>query len=333
MLNSNVQKLILGCTLLGSILVVCYVVFVTGDDTANGQVSPRAAPENPIDPQRCYGYLKDICAFGRRPTASPGMKKQQDYLIAHFQKLGATVTPQNHTFPHPDTGEKVTMTNLIVTWHPKKQSRVLLCAHYDTRPFPSEDKINPRGEFIGANDGGSGVAVLCELANHMPKLKSRWGVDFVLFDAEEFLFDSRRDQYMYFLGSKYFADVYRRTPPRHRYRSGVVLDMVGDKELQLYREQNSMRRPRAREIVYDIWRTAKRLGVKEFIGETKYEIRDDHLALNAVGIPTCDIIDFDYPRPNAANQYWHTTEDTLEKCSGESLSKVTWVMLEWLKQN
>jgi Zn-dependent M28 family amino/carboxypeptidase len=158
-------------------------------------------------------------------------------------------------------------------------------------------------------------------------LEGPFGVDFVLFDAEEFIFDANRDKY--FLGSEHFARQYVADPPLHRYRAGVLLDMVGDAHMDFYQERNSLFH--ARGLVNEIWDTAKRLGVREFVSRPGYEIKDDHLALNTIArIPTCDVIDFDYPRPRAAS-YWHTQADTPDKCSPLSLAKVGWVMLEWLQ--
>lgn len=110
----------------------------------------------------------------------------------------------------------------------------------------------------------------------------------------------------------------------YRYRWGVLLDMVGDKDLDIYQESNSVFWEDTRPLVGQIWAIAKRLGVREFIAKKKYEVQDDHLPLhNLGGIPTCDIIDFDYPA-------WHTQNDTPEHCSALSLAKVGWVMREWL---
>jgi hypothetical protein len=284
-------------------------------------------PRNPLNGERAYGYLKDICAIGRRVSGSPGMKQQQELVTKHFEALGGKVSRQEFTARDPRSGEQVPMANLIVTWHPERNERLLLCAHYDTRPFPDQD-ADPvkrrQGHFIGANDGGSGVAVMMELAHIMPQLAGRYGVDFVLFDGEELVYDGDRDPY--FLGSEHFAREYVRQPPAHKYRWGVLMDMVGDADLQIYQERNSLSWPDTRPLVAQIWGLAQRMGVTEFIARPKYEIRDDHLALrNIARIPTCDVIDFDYPA-------WHTEADTPANCSPESLAKVGWVMYEWMKR-
>lgn len=314
--------LVAGFAILG---VARFVVFAESPSALPG--ADVEQPANPLDAKRAYGYLKQICQLGPRPSGSRGMEQQQELLEKFFTKLGATVTQQKFLAPNPLGGPKVQMANLIVTWHPDRKERVLLAAHYDTRPLPDRDP-NPRlrrsGRFIGANDGASGVAVLMELAHLVPKLEGKLGVDFVLFDAEEFVYVEPRDRY--FWGSEWFAQQYVENPPEHKYRWGVLLDMVGDEDLQLHHEQNSVSWPDTRPLVIDIWTTASRLGVEEFIPRTRHVIRDDHLALrNIARIPTCDIIDFDYP-------YWHTEADAPGRCSGESLAKVGWVVYEWLRE-
>jgi hypothetical protein len=291
------------------------------DDTSGAVPAAKRLADIPFDGAQAYEYLKQICDLGPRPSGSPGMAAQQKLVIDHFTKLGATPEAQRFRYRHPLTGEPVEMANLIVRWHPERQERILLCAHYDTRPYPDQDPQNPRGRFIGANDGASGVALLMELGRHMPGLAGKYGVDFVLFDGEEFVFN---DNDPYFLGSEWFARQYVAEPPAHRYRWGVLLDMVADAQLQIFEERNSVTWADTKPLVDSIWGTARRLGVREFIPKPKHEVRDDHLKLrNIAKIPTCDIIDFDYP-------YWHTEADTPAHCAPLSLAKVGWVVLEWL---
>jgi hypothetical protein len=287
---------------------------------------PSMRPTNPLDGHRAFNYLEQICALGPRKSGSTGMQKQQALAQAHFEKLGGKVSYQRFLANNPLGGDKVPMANLIVTWHPERKERILLGAHYDTRPLPDLD-LDPtkrrNGIFIGANDGASGVALLMELAHLMPKLEGSSGVDFVLFDGEELVYIEKRDPYC--LGSSWFAKQYAEKPPEHRYRWGVVLDMVGDADLQVYQEKFSITWRDSRPMVKDIWATAGRLGVKEFIPRVGYEVNDDHVPLRNIGkIPTCDIIDFVYPA-------WHTTHDTPQRCAGSSLAKVGWVVYEWLK--
>jgi len=258
------------------------------------------------------------------------MAQQQALLKQIFERNGGRVTMQTFDIRHPEDGSAVPMANLIARWYSDRPQRFLVCAHYDTRPYPDQDRQAPKGVFVGANDGASGAAALAELSYHLDDLPSDFGVDLVLFDGEEFIWQQGRDEY--FLGSKFFAEKYQASPPPIPYRAGILLDMVGDRELKIYYERNSMRY--ARDVAVSIWQTAQRLGVTAFVPRTRHEVLDDHLPLNQIaGIPTVDLIDFDYPRPGiGAPSYWHTEDDIPANCSGESLAVVVWVVHQWLKQ-
>jgi hypothetical protein len=291
--------------------------------------SPEATPAE-FDGQRAYEHLQQLCALGPRISGSPGMARQQELLRAHFAALGGAVTMQ--AVPgrrHPQTGRMTPMANLVVVWDAEAQERILLCAHYDTRPLPDQDPdpVQRRtGVFVGANDGASGVAVLMELGRSLPA--GRLGVDFVLFDAEEFVWDDRPEGY--FIGSTHFAREYRRGAMGQRYVAGVLLDMVGDRRLSIYQEGHSATWTDTRPIVEEIWGIAEQLGVKEFIPQVGYMVRDDHLPLRQIGrIPVCDVIDFHYP--DRTNRHWHATTDVPANCAPESLEKVGRVMQQWLK--
>ena len=287
----------------------------------------------PVDGRLCMKMLKAVVDIGPRFSGSEGMAKQQDMLERYFAKTGAEVSYQRFKARNPLSKqgvETVDMANMIVRWHPKRTRRILLCAHYDTRPFPDNDPDpnKRRGIFVGANDGGSGVAVLCALAEKMVDFDSDYGVDMVLFDGEELVYNSRRDPF--FLGSTHFAREYAATRPTYRYAAGILLDMVADADLQIFQEINSRRM--APEVVQQVWATAKRIGVSELRPNARHEVRDDHLPLNEIAkIPTIDLIDFDYPSPQKRESYWHTTADTVDKCSAISMAHVGWVVWEWLK--
>jgi hypothetical protein len=297
--------------------------------------SPKLTLENiPFNGTETYDYLKAICKIGPRPSGSAGMVAQQKMLADHFQKLGGAVRMQEFRARNPLDGSPVPMANMIVTWHPDRKERILLAAHYDTRPYPDEDKHHPKGVFIGANDGASGVAILMELAKSMPTLNTPFGVDFVLLDGEEFVF-KQHDRGFFpgsgdpmFLGAEYFARDYASQPPPYKYRWGVLLDMVGGAELRIGEEQNSWSWEDTRPLVKQLWGVADKLGVHEFIPHRMENVLDDHLRLHEIGkIPTCDVISFLAYLP-----YWHTEQDTPAHCSALSLAKVGWVMQEWLKQ-
>lgn len=284
------------------------------DDVAQKTVEPE------VDGRRAYDYLVQICKIGPRVSGTAGMSRQQQLMVQHFSKLEAKISYQSFDVAHPVTGEPVRMKNMIVTWHPESKERILLCCHYDTRPFPDRDPRNPRGIFLGANDGASGVALFMEMAHHIRDLDLKYGVDMVFFDGEELIYQ-RGDKY--FLGSEYFAKQYRDDPPEHRYVCGVLVDMIADRQLQLYYETNSLKY--APEVTKSIWKAADELKARSFVSRERHEVRDDHIPLNEIAkIPTCDIIDFDY-------RFWHTTADNPRNCSPRSLETVANVLLYWLQ--
>jgi glutaminyl-peptide cyclotransferase len=288
--------------------------------------SPADEPAGFSGP-RAFAHLEAVCKLGPRPSGSDAMDRQRAMLAAHFRAAGATVTGQAFQIRDRRTGQPVHMENLIVEWHPDRAERVLIGAHYDTRPFPDRDPVDPRGVFLGANDGASGVAVMMELAAAMPALQGEVGVDFVLFDAEEYVV-APRDPYC--LGSSFFARQYvadgQAGRRRHRYRCGAVVDMVADAELEIWQEHNSVSWPDTRPVVESIWGVAARMRMRQFVPRPKHAVEDDHVPLRMIArIPTCDIIDLDYPQ-------WHTTQDTPAHCSAESLGAVGSVLLEWLRE-
>ncbi len=270
-----------------------------------------------FDGERAFRLVQAQCALGPRPTGSPANRRCAELIASTLAECGWPVEEDAFLL----RGQRCR--NLLARTV-RERPALLLGAHFDTRPRADRERSwwRRRRAVPGANDGASGVAVLMELAHQMAAFDSRYGVDFALFDGEEFIF---REDHEFFRGSQFFADQYRKRPPNYRYAWGVLLDMVADKDLQLYQEGHSVSWRDTRPLVEQIWGTARRLGVREFIPQVKHYVRDDHLPLrNTAGIPTCDIIDFDYPP-------WHTQGDTPDKCSALSLAKVGWVIHEWLK--
>lgn len=287
----------------------------------------REAPVKPaaFEAQRALGYLEALCKIGPRISGSEGMKKQQQMLEKHFKDQGGTIRWQRFTATQKSDPrrQKVPMANLIVSWHPDRERRVILCSHYDTRPLADQerDARDWHKPFLSANDGGSGVALLMELAHHMKDMKINVGVDFVCFDGEEYVFE-RDDEY--FFGSKHFGQEYRRSRGKPFYGAAVLLDMIAGKKPHFPIDPYSWER--APDLVGAIWSIAKELECSAFDGGSFGSgVQDDHIALNQNGIPAIDIIDFNYP-------HWHKLSDKPENCSGESMEQVAKVLSVWLQR-
>ena len=286
----------------------------------------RAPPETkavPFDAKRALDYLAELCKLGPRISGSAGMEKQQKLLKEHFEKHGGKVAFQRFEGKQPSQRNAAPMANLIVTWQPDAKRRVLLCGHYDTRPIADQEdrRADWFKPFLSANDGTSTVAFLMELAHHMKDLPTQVGVDFVLFDGEEWINDPERDKF--FLGSRHFADDFKKTPPGHKYLGAVLLDLFAGKGATYPVEANS--HMMAAELCESIWATAKELKVDAFRWEPGPDVLDDHLALNRVGIPAVDIIDFSY-------RHWHRLSDLPENCSADSFAQVAKVLVTWVQR-
>ncbi len=294
----------------------------TPQDKETEFATGRGAPATSFDAKRAMGYLEAICKIGPRISGTEGMKKQQELIEKHFSDLGAKVRYQKFTARQVSRRRPTEMANLIVSWQPERERRVILCSHYDTRPIADQedDRRNWTKPFVSANDGGSGVALLMELGNHMKDLGTRVGVDFVFFDGEEYVFE--KDDH-YFFGSEHFADEYRKDKEKSKYVAAILLDMIAGKKISFPGEANSLLKAGA--LVEDVWRVAAEVKADAFIMDRGPDVMDDHLALNRAGIPAIDIIDFSYP-------HWHKLSDTPENCSGESMGQVARVLSLWVRR-
>lgn len=296
---------------------------------AGGMAVPMLLAEPPrksaFDANRAKEYLKQVCDIGPRVSGSQEMKRQQKLIESHFTRLGAKIAWQRFTARQTSRPTPVEMANLIVSFHPERPRRVLFCTHYDTRPIADQepDRRDWARPFVSANDGASGVAWLMEFAHHVKDVNTNVGVDFAFFDGEEYILDSRPGVDTYFFGSEHFATDYGRHPPKHRYIAGVLLDLFAGANAKFPFEQNSLFQAGA--VAQEIWKVAKELNEPAFEHRIGPQLLDDHLALNRAGIPTVDIIDFDYP-------HWHRLTDTPDKVSGETMAKVARVLSTWLSR-
>lgn len=233
-----------------------------------------------------------------------------DQALAWITEQLRQCTPEVgvQTFRGVFAGQDAEMTNVMASFLPKNPKRILLCAHWDCRPHADRDPDSTKWSqpVPGANDGASGVAVLLEIARVLKTAKPPVGVDIVFFDGEDGG-DYKQDD-TWLLGSRHFARV---MPENYRPQWGILLDMIGDRDLSFTRDFNSM------QAAPDLWsrveKESGKLGIPFQPGETG--VLDDHVPLIDRGIPSVDLIDFEYPS-------WHTTSDTPDKCSAESLGKI-----------
>lgn len=270
-----------------------------------------------FDGSQAFAHLVKQCGFGPRIPGTSAHAQCLRYLTRELKKYADRVVHQQFQAKLPYAPDPLVLTNIVASFGLDKTDRILLCAHWDSRPWADQDSaINNRERpVLGANDGASGVAVLLEVARLIHESKTEVGVDIVLFDAED---SGKPGEIDFAIGSTYFA---KNKAANYHPRYGILLDMVGDKDLQIYQEINSVRN--ARWVVDKIWRKARELELNSFHSEPRYEIDDDHVPLLKAGMPCIDLIDFDYA-------YWHTYNDTPDKCSRQSLTQVGRLILELL---
>jgi len=284
-----------------------------------------------FDAERAFALLKAQCDFGPRHNGSAAHEKTAAFLAEQMRPLMDEWTTQkwNQKIARgPGAGRTFAMTNLLGIIRGTEDENkkltdlrpaLMLSAHWDTRPVADQD-TNPRNRktpIVGANDGASGVAVVLEIARVLHEKKPRQTIVFALWDGE--------DLGEFFYGAKHFA-LLSKTPVWKSWKPvrGILLDMVGDADLQITREQNSMKL--APELWEEVQDAATELDKSEFFNGAPMNVLDDHIPLNQAGIPTIDLIDFNYP-------HWHTLEDTPDKCSPESLKIVGDVVLRVIENN
>jgi hypothetical protein len=283
------------------------------------QQQPAAMSVPKFDGSRAFAQLEKQVGFGPRVPNTPAHMNCLGYLENEMRRYADAVELQPFTHPGYD-GNALELTNLIASFNLKTASRILLCAHWDSRPRADQDS-NPQNRskpVPGANDGASGVAVLLEIARILKSQPPPIGVDVVLFDGEDYGKEGDLDNYL--LGSRYFA---HNKPSSFLPMYGILLDMVGDAQLEIPKERNSLRL--APDIVDLVWSVARDVGSTAFVNAAGQDVFDDHIPLNQVGIKTIDLIDFHYP--DETHMYWHTVEDTPDKCAPESLEQVGTVLL------
>jgi glutaminyl-peptide cyclotransferase len=282
------------------------------------QTALQASPG--FDQKIAWKFLTDQCDLGPRFTGMPGHLKCRDLILAEAKKQCDSVELQPFTWKWSKTSKRLEMFNILgyQNWE-KAKTRLLLIAHWDTRPSADEEakESNRNKPILGANDGASGVAVLMELMRHTKTAPADLGICYLFVDGEDL--GPGLDEM--FLGATYYAKNLKGIKPDY----GILLDMIGDKDLRVPIEPNSYNK--ARNVTLALYRHAAEIGLgKTFPMEMGPEILDDHLPINDAKIPTIDLIDFDYPS-------WHTLADTPDKCSPESLGKVGKLLYSWTQKS
>lgn len=260
-----------------------------------GAVSPKTSPFNE---QRAAADLKTLVEFGPRPAGSEAIEKTRAYIVAELKKAG--LQPQLDAFDARTPRGFRKMVNIRATRPGSKPTIIALTGHYDTKVFDFP--------FVGASDGGSSAAWLLEMARATANLKLENTLEIIFFDGEEAVVEWTADDSVY--GSRH--DVERRTRDRslQQLKALILVDMIGDKNLDIKKEAQS-----TDWLKNIIWNTARSLGYTREFPNDSLEVSDDHIPYLKAGVPSVDLIDFDYPA-------WHTAEDTLDKTSGRSLKVV-----------
>lgn len=279
-------------------------------------VSCGAKKSPKFDKEEAFSYLNKQCEFGTREPGSEGIKLCREYIKDNLMKYNAVVKEQK--FTAKIRGEEIQGVNILASFNPRLSRRILLGAHYDTRPWADKDK-NPdvhNKPIPGANDGASGVAVLLEIAKIISqKEPEEIGVDLVFFDLEDS--GSYDDDKSWCKGSQFFAENYSEDEPE----AAIIIDMIGDKDLHIPMEYFSYHNSPV--LTSDIWKIADNLGFKSFQNKIGVPIYDDHYPLLENGFNVIDIIDMDY-------KYWHTLQDLPKNCSSESLYEVGQTLINYI---
>ena len=270
-----------------------------------------------------WNYLEVLSELGPRYVGTKGYDKTLNLI----RQVGAEFA--DNVLEHPfvikrRNGEQIEMVNIEFIFNGTTEGRpVLIGAHYDTRPFADQEldtKLRARPP-IGANDGGSGTVVLLGLAQYLKENRLSQPVRLMFFDGEDFGKSGAGEM---FIGSNYHASQLNKLPLEQWPLAVIIIDMVGDRDLEIFKETYSM--ASGPDLLDRIYRVASRQKIHQFNEKSKHTIRDDHLPFIRLGIPSVVLIDFDYP-------YWHKLSDTLDKCSPESLgavfSVVAGVLAEW----
>lgn len=288
-------------------------------DTIALAACPRFSASNAMQ------FINEQCEFGPRVTGSEASRLCGDYLVERFKAFGAEVEEQTGTVTIWD-GSKLSARNIIARINPSSPNRILLCAHWDSRPWADndEDEANYHTPILAANDGASGVAVLLEICRLLQEEPVQVGVDLICFDAEDLgtpqWAEDRSDASdTWCLGSSLWEE--KATAEGYKARYGILLDMVGGYGASFSREGISMQL--AGPVVNRVWQLAGQLGYRQFFPlKDSGHITDDHINVNRAGVPCIDIIPYYREGPSSFGPTWHTVKDTPENIDPNVLEAV-----------
>ena len=301
-----------------SYLTTVLVIAGCGGDIPQGPTPGRPSFEG----QQAHDLVELQVSFGPRIPGTVGHDRQLRWMLARLDSFAPEVIAD--TFTYVTTySDSLTLVNVLARYRPEAERRLLLLAHWDTRPRADQAKDPAQQELHvpGANDGGSGTAVLLELARIMSDALPPLGIDLLFVDGEDYGPEAAD----MFIGARRYADQLSFLSPGERPMYGVLLDMVGDADpsfpIEGYSAQHAL------PVVQKVWRTAARLGYSNVFPESVgIRLSDDHIPLNEAGLQTVNIIDFTYG--GSDNMYWHTPEDLPSHVSATTLEIVGEVITE-----
>lgn len=281
-----------------------------------------------FDAKTTYQLIQDQVNFGPRVPGTEAQKKCADWLEQQLQPYCDTVYRQNVTVT-AGNGKQLPCMNLIGVIHPDAKNRILLLAHWDSRPWADQDKTGKDQPILGADDGGSGTAVLLSISKVLKEhpLPKDWGVDILLTDVEDYGKTEWGDD-SYALGTQYWAK--HPHVPGYRAQAGILLDMVGAKNARFPLEGYSAQH--AANVQNDVWQAASKAGYSSyFVYENGGQITDDHVPVNKIlNIPTIDIINLPSGSMTGFGSYWHTHQDNMENIDTNTLKAVGQTLLQYL---
>lgn len=296
----------------------------TNRDTTQSIAKEYVTPPT-FNPDSAYTYVEKQVSFGPRIPNTKAHKSCGDWLISKLKSYTADVLVQSADVT-AYTGDKLAIRNIMARFNPKSTNRILLSAHWDTRPYADRDASDPKARFDGADDGGSGVGVLLEIARQLSLKKPAAGIDIVLFDGEDYG-DSEGGPETYCLGSQHWA----KNPmvPGYYAKFGILLDMVGAKGAKFNREGYSM--STAPGTVDLVWNAAQRNGFQNwFLNTQSNPVTDDHYFVHqGTGIPCIDIINYDGSNSSSGfASHWHTRNDNMSVIDKQTLNAVGQTLLD-----